>query len=208
MRLTLRTSTISLAAQLQADTVLAFGCTRTWPLWVWVFVPLVVHGFASSGYALTLAGRREQLENESHYSAASPTSGSPGEDAKQPTTSYNLATVDTHVSTAKPSKNGFGALLLREVLSCTSHIHPEPVRRSRAHHSLKISVGIFLSNFAGFLGFMHLLYGTITFSSIVFVHTLDAVGDVGVRLLASAILCRLVVMMELAGLRGAAAKRK
>ncbi|KAE8418853.1 hypothetical protein BDV36DRAFT_294708 [Aspergillus pseudocaelatus] len=47
---------------------------------------------------------------------------------------------------------------------------------------------------------LHLIYGTLTFSSIVFISTQDALGVVA-RYLASTIICRVILMFEIHGMR-------
>ncbi|KAE8140110.1 hypothetical protein BDV38DRAFT_280575 [Aspergillus pseudotamarii] len=49
---------------------------------------------------------------------------------------------------------------------------------------------------------LHLIYGTLTFSSIVFISTQDALGVVA-RYLASTIICRIILMFEIHGMRTA-----
>ena len=49
--------------------------------------------------------------------------------------------------------------------------------------------------------FVHFVFGTLVFSSTLFIGTLDALGIVG-RYLASALLCRIVILLEIGGIKG------
>ena len=69
-----------------------------------------------------------------------------------------------------------------------------------------MTVGVFLHCFAGFLCFIHLLFGTVTLSGLSFIHSLDALGDIAMRFLISSLACRFVVLVEIAGMRGARIK--
>ncbi|KIW66519.1 hypothetical protein PV04_05847 [Phialophora macrospora] len=59
---------------------------------------------------------------------------------------------------------------------------------------------IFLSWFTSILTVLHIVYGTLVFSSILFISTSDAVTVVA-RYLSSTLVCRAIVMYELSGLR-------
>lgn len=52
------------------------------------------------------------------------------------------------------------------------------------------------------LAYAHWIFGTLVFSSTLFIGTLDALGVIA-RYLASAIICRMILLVELAGIRGA-----
>lgn len=55
---------------------------------------------------------------------------------------------------------------------------------------------------AGCGGFVNLVFGTIIFSSLHFVSVWDAINHILTRYIISAIVCRLVLVIEVAGLRG------
>ena len=84
--------------------------------------------------------------------------------------------------------------------------HPPALRarlNAREAPSTRVTIGIFLQCISGFLSFFHLLYGTVTFSGLLFIDTLDAVGQIAPRFLVSNLVCRFVVLVEIAGMRGA-----
>lgn len=60
---------------------------------------------------------------------------------------------------------------------------------------------IFLNTAAGGLAFVHILGGTAVFSSLQFVSMANALDPILWRLVLSALVCRLILVVELAGLR-------
>ena len=50
------------------------------------------------------------------------------------------------------------------------------------------------------LAYAHWIFGTLVFSSTLFIGTLDALGVIA-RYLASALVCRIILLVELAGVR-------
>jgi hypothetical protein len=67
---------------------------------------------------------------------------------------------------------------------------------------VSVGFGIGLSDLAAFLAFFHIIFAIITFSGLLFLTVSDAIGSIGMRLVVSSLLCRIVVMIELGGLRG------
>lgn len=51
------------------------------------------------------------------------------------------------------------------------------------------------------LGYAHWIFGTLLFSSALFIATLDAFGVIA-RYIASALICRMILLVEIAGMRG------
>ena len=200
-------NTVSLAIQLSNRSVLSWGCTRTWPTIVWAFVPLVIHGIAALGYRLTLESRRGRQHSRNAPDGS--TTGHPfreltssGQDSKMSGTTTTALQLQNLNEPRKPATTP-APWLRREGTSCTSHSQNVQMRLPRLNISNKVNIGIFLTCIAGFLSFFHLLYGTVTFSGLLFIQTLDAIGIVSMRFLASSIICRFVVLIEIAGMRGA-----
>lgn len=192
-------NTVILADQLENKSVLAWGCSRTWPVYVWVFVPFVIHGMAAVGYRLTLAKRDGAAERHGCAEVQAQGAGYEAQDGK-------MSEVTTSLSTASAPYDhtvlGSTAQRIRLELNSTTTASALCRPRHRAnHHSLRMHMGVALNSFAGFLGFLHLLFGTVTFSGLLFIVNLDAVGSVFIRLLASCMVCRLVTMIEMTGLR-------
>jgi hypothetical protein len=63
----------------------------------------------------------------------------------------------------------------------------------------RLAVG--LNCVAVMLGYAHGIFGTLLFSSALFIGTLDAVGVIS-RYIASALICRMILFIEIAGMRG------
>jgi len=81
-------------------------------------------------------------------------------------------------------------------------------QQSANHAKLEYNVGmpegriaVCLNWAAVLLAYAHWISGTLVFSSTLFIGTLDAVAVIA-RYLASALLCRMILLVELAGMRG------
>ena len=68
-------------------------------------------------------------------------------------------------------------------------------------------VTIFAMQLADATSFVHLVFGTLVFSSLMFIATLDA-AKVVLRYMISGLLCRCVLLYELSGMRAAEVERK
>lgn len=64
----------------------------------------------------------------------------------------------------------------------------------------KEKLSIFLNELSGFGAFLHIFFGTVVFSSVMFISTIDAVKVIA-RYVASGLECRLVITWELGGLK-------
>lgn len=60
---------------------------------------------------------------------------------------------------------------------------------------------------ADVMSFVHLVFGTLVFSSLMFIATLDATKIV-LRYMVSGLLCRFVLLYELSGMRAAEVEEK
>ena len=87
-------------------------------------------------------------------------------------------------------------LLPLEVRLCANHPSRPCFSKPPVEH---VSV-IILSWMATLLGYVHLIFGTLIFSSTLFIGTLDALWVIS-RYFVSAILCRGIMLVELSGLR-------
>lgn len=219
-------NTLDLAVRLSHRAILSWGCTRTWPTIVWAIVPLVIQTIASIGYRLTLdhtpqyqsGNPPSEGSDKSKYgmglTAASRThsffSRPETSDNKHP--SHATVTHSYHVSTEhSPAQTSSVSLIKRlmswpsrELTPCVCHppALPSRVTNFLPHPSNRVTVGILLFCIGGFLAFFHLLYGTVTFSALLFIEPLDAIGEITMRFLASALICRFVTLVEIAGMRG------
>lgn len=94
------------------------------------------------------------------------------------------------------------AWIIREATSCAAHSLSLTLRHPLESSSARANVGIFLNCVAGFLSFFHVLYGTVVFSALLFISNLDAIGQVMLKGLVSAIVCRFLVLVEMGEMRG------
>lgn len=201
-------NTIVLAAQLSNNSILAWGCERTWPVFVWVFVPFVVHALAAVGYRLTLAKKGEQRASE-HGGAQVQHDSLAFSDGK----TSDIVTTQQALPPPAPSNRSIFQRIIRRVCrelqsTITAVADQTRMPHPSSKHSTRINMGILLNSIGGFLGFLHLLFGTVTFSGLLFIVNLDALGQVAIRLMASCIVCRLVTMVEMTGLRSEAARHE
>lgn len=215
---------VYLAVELGLKSILSWGCTRSWPPMLWAAFPIVIHVVGALGYRLTLDPSTQhkqapvmlhkQASFFTHVAGSNHTPAVPGRENKSqssttttdipllPMTSTGIITSLT--SLPPPSGSRILALIKRELLPCASH--PDTVFNDRLPLSVpstRAKIGILLNCFAGFLSCMHLLYGTVVFASLNFVDVLDAVREISMRFLASSVICRLVILVEIAGMRGA-----
>jgi hypothetical protein len=173
------------------------------PVVVWAVVPIVIHGIAALGYKLTLEKRGSQksmsLDEAQNNKTTHRYHLSPMDAGKQTASTVDLVPADSRNGRPSP-------WFKREWISCVSHRQLIHFRLPGENLNTSAYVGITLTCVAGFLSFFHLLYGTVTFSGLLFINSLDAISLVSMRLLASSIFCRAVVLLEIAAMRGALRK--
>jgi hypothetical protein len=207
-----------LIIQLSLSSVLAWGCTYTWPLYVWMFTPAIFHILAGAGYHLMLkkpsqrdtsqVDTSDTIEYQTNLLESSSQQNSIS--AKNPRLSVEEQQASEALAVGKPSLRqklfqAFGSLekRVRTEFSSTIGQLTKPLS-SKTYQSDPVSVGfgIGLSDLAAFLAFFHIIFAIITFSGLLFLTVSDAIGSIGMRLVVSSLLCRIVVMIELGGLRG------
>lgn len=217
------TNVLYLSTTLGFRSICSWGCDRSWPPVLWAIFPLVIFMVGAQGYRLTLdpATRHKNAPVLLHKQGSfftdyptqrnpSPTVNTPPADKTMPTTTADPIFSPQSYS-PEPTPQGttnFGsrvwALIKREVLPCAAH--PDTVINNRlplVAPNTRVKVGIMLNCVAGFLSCMHLLYGTVVFASFNFIEIIDVISNIALRYLASSIACRLVIMIEVAGMRGA-----
>jgi hypothetical protein len=218
---------IWLSYELGTRAICSWGCTMSWPPLLWALFPFVIYALGVYSYRLTLdASKRSYsiadpssgyLNKQSSFFTSTSTSDTAqvssntigGQPEPQKTTALPFSN-DIHASANQhttPHNPSFLSLIKRELLPCAAH--PLTVINTRlplSEHTTRAKFGIFVNCIAGFLSCMHLLYGTIVFSSFNFIDIPDAIGIVAMRFLASSVACRLVILVEIAGIRGARVK--
>ncbi|KAK6430974.1 hypothetical protein LTR95_012869 [Oleoguttula sp. CCFEE 5521] len=200
-------NTLILVIQLANNSILSWGCTRTWPMFLWMFVPILIHTIASVGYSMTLKSKDAASSGGVELNSR-PASNEGialhkiGANVKAGGSSQVTATGYGASLTSSQRKGFLRRNIDRELTSCASHSHISRDTRVQDGQDRRLQIGILLNSIAGFLGFLHLVFATVVFSALVFIVPLDAIGQVALRLLLSALTCRFIVMFELAGLRG------
>ncbi|KAF1817997.1 uncharacterized protein K489DRAFT_414060 [Dissoconium aciculare CBS 342.82] len=206
-------NTAFLVIELSLNGVLNWGCTMTWPLYVWISLPVMFHIMACVGYYLTLDHSRNP--DSTAYlqvstclpSIASASSLEPpvqtGDSGKRRPQSkragYEVREVGTSIASQTKS---WGERLRLEFTSTVGQLNAHYPSRNWKAHNTEVRIGLLLCNLSGFLSFFHLIFAIISFSGLLFVTAIDAISDIGMRLALSALVSRLIVLVELGGLRG------
>lgn len=192
-------NTIHMAVELERRGILSWGCTRNWPTIVWACIPLVIHGIAAIGYKLTLEKSSPYSISNAIVMRQAPTFFTRLDAADKGAT----ATTTEHDPHNIPIQQRNHQWIHREWLSCASHSYASWIRLPSVDPSTRVTIGVMLNCIAGFLSFFHLLYGTVVFSGLLFIDPLDAIGQIAMRFLTSSMICRFIVLVEIAGMRGA-----
>ena len=167
-------SIILTSVQLGAKTILVWACTnQTMPL-VWTSLPGAIHIVAALGYKVAL---KSSDQRRSHGSRSVKPGG-------------------PETSTRKPTLHRIAGVLRREFRICA-------VRKQLNAHKLEDppSVAVLLNCFAGVGGVWHVIFGTLIFSSLTFISIIEFLNYVFWRYILAAAVCRLLLMIELTGLR-------
>jgi hypothetical protein len=215
-----------LAYDLGTRSINNWACTASWPPLLWALFPVVIHMIGVYGYRLTLH-RSDQflsappltlekqrsfftspVRTQSSHNALPPPS-SEGKTASVsgneiPLLPMSTTPVSPGVTKSTSSDSGLLGFLKREILPCAAH--PLTVINNRlpiSSPSTRAKLGILLNCVAGFLSCLHLLFGTVVFSSLNFIDMMDAFCSVTLRFLASSTIARLIILVEIAGIRGA-----
>ncbi|KAJ5771123.1 uncharacterized protein N7511_003174 [Penicillium nucicola] len=96
----------------------------------------------------------------------------------------------------KSAENGLGRWIRHELSPCITHDKLELIWKPESYLFVAISW------WTSLLTVVHLLYGTIAFSSIQFIGYVDSIQIIA-RFMGSAVVCRAILMLELAGMRNA-----
>lgn len=210
-----------LAVQLSQKSILSWGCTRAyWPTILWAIFPLFMDGLGALGYRLTLDNRKDTKSRLSAHGiqlmTVAPsrsysffTQPDLANSSKDPVITFDSALRPNSSTTDAPettTKTSFFPRLMgsisREFMPCACHANPIARLNYRRLPSRRVTTGVVLHCIAGFLSFFHLVYGTVTFSGLLFIDTLDAVGEIAMRFLVSGLICRFIMLIEIAGMRG------
>ena len=167
-------SIILTSAQLGAKTILVWACTNQAMPLIWTSLPAAAHIVAALGYKIALKSS-DQRRNHGCRSIR------PG---------------GSETSTRNATLHRMAGLLRNEFCICAA-------RKQLNAHKLEDppSVAVLLNCFAGVWGVFHVIFGTLIFSSLSFISIIEFLNYVFWRYLLAAAVCRLVLMVELTGLR-------
>jgi hypothetical protein len=172
--------------QVGQRSILSWGCTTTFTPVLWTSMAAVVHVVAAISYIITRQASRERRVEK----AVHPSSG-----RRQPRL-YRRIT--------KQLCDVF-RLLGHSIKSETTF---RAKKRSALPHDPKAAAGgiprsaILLNIAAGCFGFVHVVSGTIAFSSLQFVSVWDVMNSILWRYMLSTAVCRLILVLELEGMKG------
>lgn len=162
------------------QTVLVWRCDIAYLPVAWALLPIVIHFVATTTWIRSMTVRMVRKEQE------------------------NEDIVRLH-----RSRQGFSKYLSKPL----GWVLREPV--ISANHAPYMVNGddepevwaVAFNQLAGLMGYTHVIFGLIVFSSLSLIATVDAVRVIA-RIFASTIMCRLVLIVETAGLRGSLELRK
>ena len=194
--------------QLGIATVSAASCT-VWELpLIWSLLSIIVHLVAAIGFYIRVQGIRQDCQGSCRSTSGQQTSSLIAM-SKQPDETTKIALTPLALEHGPLSDKARKKSLLktlwhnilqqskREFLPCSNL--PPPIFRDKA--TVVPRLAILLAVLASFMAYVQLICGTVFLASLLFVSVKDAVVNVVLRFALSAILCRLVLLVELGGLR-------
>lgn len=169
--------------ELGQKTILSWGCTTTFLPLVWVCAASVIHVVAATSYAVASRKVRNSPAAEGDSVRGSRRGSGP--------ISYSRPRRQT-VSHIVPR---ICQILAKETTICAN-------QDKREYDSTAVPTGTMALNIlAGCCSFIHIVFGSVVFSSIQFVSVWDVLNQILWRYILSTVICRLLLIMEFAGLR-------
>ncbi len=164
---------VSTSVQRGQKTVLVWNCTNQAMPLIWTCLSAAIHVGASLGYKIALRSSGRSCNH--------------GYQSTQPGGSESSARKGT----------------LRQIFGLRSKFRICALRKLLHFHELEDppSVAVLLSCFAGVGGFWPVVFGTVIFSSSISVSVIEFLNYVFWRYILAAAICRLILMVELTGLR-------
>lgn len=176
--------------------ILAFGCTSTFPPLLWSTLPSAIYLISAVSYVIERKmARRVPVKPLPKEGESAETAG----DSEQLRSERNQATTSSmpqqrlHSSWLSRLRDAW----LSETTICAN--------RSKPHHlqdkAAVPRVAVLLTITAGLMGLVHVSLGVIIFSALQFISVSDAVTRIIWRYILSSMACRLLLNMEISGLR-------
>ena len=164
--------------ELGSQTVLSWACTLDYGLLAWALVPLAIHLIAAASYNFEIRSAEKHIRKEVQN----------GDTPRSP-----LVRSMTFLH-----KRAELSWLAKEFTICANQ--PKGLESLLKEKKMS-SKAVFLNCVASLMAFFHLLFGTMLFSSLVFIAVWDIMNSILWRYLLSTAVCRLVLLVELAGMR-------
>lgn len=169
---------VTTAVDMSRKTVLSWGCTTNFTPLLWPTLVGVVHIISVSSY---FAERQLQ---------------------KPPSNEGLAINIRTTKGTIANKSNRKSYRWLVDVWkSETTICANRPKMQLEPKSSTVPNLAVLLHIAAGCCSFVHLTFGTVIFSSLLFVSTWDVLNQILWRYIVSTVVCRLILLVELAGLR-------
>ena len=166
------------AIELGTLTVVSWSCALDYLPLAWAIIPFGIHLVAAVSYHIEVAQTETQIRREMaiENGARSPLIRSMTFLQER----ANLSWLQKEFALCANQPKGLEAVLKQKKTS---------------------QFTVFLNCVASLMAFFHLLFGTMLFSSLIFIAVWDILNSVIWRYLISTVVCRLVLLVELAGLR-------
>jgi hypothetical protein len=160
------------SVELGRRSILSWGCTTTFGPLLWTSLAGVVHLVAVASFVCVRKGAYSKELQKN------------GED------------FESRSATSKIGRRLAGMMTSEVTIYVEQRLHEDD------ENARVPPIAVVSNVLAGCGGFVHLVFGTIIFSSLLFVSVWDALNHILTRYNISAIVCRLIVVIEVAGLRG------
>lgn len=207
--------------QLGISTVSAVSCT-IWELpMIWSALSIIVHFVAAISFYIRVGSVRQDCQASRSNTFGQQTL-TPDAMPKQPDKSTEILIAPLKSQRGPPQDNAkiqprmkktfrqalvqYSKRLRKALLQCSTREfvpcsnRPTPGFRERSTKISRFAVPVAIS--ASLVAYAQLICGTIWLASLLFISAKDATNNVLLRYLMSAFLCRLVLLVELGGMRG------
>ena len=164
--------------ELGSQTVLSWACTLDYGLLAWALIPLAIHLIAAMSYNFEIRRAEKRIRKEA-------------QNGDTPRSPLMRSLTFLH-------KRAELSWLAKEFTICANQ--PKGLESLLKEKKMS-SKAVFLNCVASLMAFFHLLFGTMLFSSLVFIAVWDIMNSILWRYLLSTAICRLILLVELAGMR-------
>lgn len=191
---------ITTSIGLGRKSILAWGCTFTYAPVIYSILSSVIHLLSAVSYLIArkMAQRRSRVEQLLAEVDNSETRAN-GEQAARERMQAATSNTSQHRHKLSCSRSWLRDAFLSETIICANRPKPRyPVDMDTA---IVPRVAVLLAVTAGGMGFVHLTFGIIIFSSLQLISVWDVLNNILWRYVVSSTGCRLLLIMEISGLR-------